>query len=104
MVVPLLYGSGIKTKVLSALSCGLPVLSNSIGIEGINVNSNSEYIHCENTNDFVEGIIRLYNNKDLYLKICKKSRDYMKYSYDMNKCAYQYQDILETALEYKKPL
>ena len=47
MVAPLLYGSGIKTKILSSLNAGLPVLTNSIGIEGINAHDKKEYLHCE---------------------------------------------------------
>ena len=35
LINPLLFGSGIKLKVLEALARGLPVLSTSVGLEGI---------------------------------------------------------------------
>lgn len=37
MLIPLLFGSGVKIKTLEALSRGLPILSTSYGVEGISV-------------------------------------------------------------------
>lgn len=34
---PIAYGSGIKTKILEALAMGLPVVTNTIGAEGLSV-------------------------------------------------------------------
>jgi glycosyltransferase involved in cell wall biosynthesis len=39
MLSPLLFGSGIKIKALDALRCGIPLITTSIGIEGIDVAS-----------------------------------------------------------------
>jgi len=35
MISPLLFGSGIKIKMLDALRAGLPVISTSVGVEGV---------------------------------------------------------------------
>ena len=35
MLAPFVYGTGIKTKVLEAMGVGVPVVTNSIGIEGM---------------------------------------------------------------------
>lgn len=51
MIAPLLFGSGIKIKVLDALGRGMPVISTSIGLEGIPVNSNSG---CHRVDDLTE--------------------------------------------------
>ena len=39
MIIPLLFGSGVKIKTLEALSRGVPILSTSYGVEGISVTS-----------------------------------------------------------------
>lgn len=57
-VAPLLLGAGIKVKVIEALSSGIPVLTNEIGIEGINANNGVEYFHCVSPDDY-EKTIRL---------------------------------------------
>lgn len=87
MVVPLLFGSGIKTKVLSAMACGLPVLSNDIGIEGIEVLSGKDYLHCETPQDYINALCELDNNKEKYLNICENSKMFMNENYNINKCA-----------------
>jgi glycosyltransferase involved in cell wall biosynthesis len=43
MVVPLLFGSGVKIKTLEALSRGLPVISTDFGVEGIPV---TDAVNC----------------------------------------------------------
>jgi glycosyltransferase involved in cell wall biosynthesis len=35
-VVPLRFGAGIKSKVVEALRCGLPLVTTSIGAQGLN--------------------------------------------------------------------
>jgi glycosyltransferase involved in cell wall biosynthesis len=37
MLSPLLFGSGIKIKVIDALRCGVPLISTAAGVEGIDV-------------------------------------------------------------------
>ena len=59
-VAPLRYGAGIKIKVLEAMSAGIPVLTNNIGIEGI---ENVDYYHCEKAEDYVNTIIRIIEGR-----------------------------------------
>ena len=42
MVVPLFIGSGQRVKIIEAFSKGMPVISTSIGAEGLN------YLHGDN--------------------------------------------------------
>lgn len=58
-VAPLVLGAGIKVKVLEALSSGIPVLTNEIGIEGIPAKDGEEYIHCETPEEYVSAIKKL---------------------------------------------
>lgn len=57
-VSPLLNGAGIKVKVIEALSAGIPVLTNDIGIEGIPAENGINYFHCLEPEDY-EQIVRL---------------------------------------------
>ncbi len=34
-VAPILYGSGVRVKILEAFACGIPVVSTSLGVEGL---------------------------------------------------------------------
>ena len=64
-VAPLTLGGGIKIKILEILSSGLPVLTNSIGIEGIDAVPNKDYLHCETPTDYEQTILLLLEDPQL---------------------------------------
>ena len=53
MVAPLLLGAGIKVKVIEAMSAGLPVLANSIAIEGIPAVDGKHYLYAETPEEYL---------------------------------------------------
>ena len=57
LVAPLLLGAGVKVKIIEALSSGVPVITNDIGIEGIDANDGVEYLHATEPVEY-ENIIR----------------------------------------------
>ncbi len=61
-VCPLLLGAGTKVKVIESLYSGIPVLTNSIGIEGINAENGKDYYHCELPEDYAATIEYIYSN------------------------------------------
>lgn len=61
-VSPLLTGAGIKVKNIEAISSGIPVLTNDIGIEGIPATDGKEYYHCTTPEDYSNIIHQLLNN------------------------------------------
>lgn len=56
LVAPLVLGAGVKIKIIEALSAGMPILTNSIGIEGIPARDGVEYLHCETAEEYIEAI------------------------------------------------
>ena len=62
-VSPLLTGAGIKVKVIEDLSAGIPILTNSIGIEGIPAEDGVSYFHCETAQDYAYFIKKFLNGE-----------------------------------------
>ena len=71
MIVPLRYGSGIKGKVTESLSHCLPVVTTSIGGEGLEFAINNALIIADNPKDFAEKTVEVYTNKDLWEQMSK---------------------------------
>lgn len=73
MLAPLRYGAGIKGKIIDAWMYGMPVVTTCIGSEGITQTS-LDNIHedtwggivADNIDDFANGAIELYTNKDTW--------------------------------------
>ncbi len=74
---PLLLGAGIKIKILEALSAGLPVLTNQIGIEGIPAEDGKEYFHCETAEEFAEKIDQIAGNQTDVERISRNARSFI---------------------------
>ena len=68
MVVPLVFGTGVKIKVIEALARGLPIISTSCGIDGLGLEPG---IHClveDDVSHFAAAMVRLLDpvlNADL---------------------------------------
>lgn len=74
-VIPLLRGAGIKIKSVEMLYSEIPLVSTSVGIEGIKVENGSEYLLAETSKEFISQINKLLNDKDLYWKIKKNLKE-----------------------------
>jgi len=72
-VAPLRYGAGMKGKIGQSLEYGLPIISTSIGIEGMNFEDKKDVLIADEAIDFAEKIVELYQNEIKWLQIQKNS-------------------------------
>ncbi|MBN1464039.1 MAG: glycosyltransferase family 4 protein [Paludibacteraceae bacterium] len=86
-VAPLKFGAGIKIKVLEAMSAGLPVITNTIGIEGIDAKNGIHYLHAETDKDFYNTIFYLLENRQQLMQIGENARKLTIKNHDF------YQDV-----------
>ncbi len=59
MVVPLRAGSGIKIKIVEAMMAGLPIVTTSIGAEGIDARHGEELMVADHAKDFARCTLEL---------------------------------------------
>lgn len=94
MVAPLLIGAGVKIKVIEAMSAGIPVLTNDIGIEGIPAKRDIEYFHCESSQDYINTINVLKNNDDLKKEISENEKLFISQQFNLEKSANALVDLI----------
>lgn len=92
MVAPLVSGAGIKIKILEALSSGIPVLTNHIGIEGIDAKNEVEYFHCEKSEEYLNIIEKIVEKRIAVDFISQNAKKMIKEQYDLN---YGYNCLIE---------
>lgn len=63
LAAPIQAGAGVKVKILEAMAMGVPVLTNDIGIEGIDAEDKKEYIHCTTPEDYEIAIRKIFDNE-----------------------------------------
>lgn len=94
MVAPLVSGAGVKIKVLEALSSGIPVLTNAIGIEGIYAEAGEEYLHCEVPEEYANMIRRLADRELDSELISRNSKSFIDREYNSEKSAEEFVEML----------
>jgi len=68
MVVPLRFGSGIKGKVIQAIQHSLPCITTDIGIEGLDLPSQSCVCIANKPEEFVRQIVALSTDQQFWSK------------------------------------
>ena len=83
VVVPLRYGAGVKGKVIEALYNGAPVVTTSIGAEGI---AEAESVMCikDAPEEFAEETVRLYQNPEALRELSRKTQNYIRRYYSVD--------------------
>jgi glycosyltransferase involved in cell wall biosynthesis len=68
-VAPLRYGGGIKGKIVSSLSYGVPVVATSIAAEGMGLRDGMDILVADDPNALAERIVSLYGDPDLWTRL-----------------------------------
>ncbi len=89
---PISYGSGVKTKILEAMAMGLPVITNSIGAEGIEAQDGVHFLVRNGAAETAQAVRLLLSDRALAERIGRNGQAlvFTKYSvertmYDMEK-------------------
>jgi len=86
-VVPLRAGGGTRIKILEAFAAGVPVVSTSLGAEGLDVRHGQHLLIADTPDDFAAACIRLVRDDALREKIIAAARNLQaeRYALDMLK-------------------
>ncbi len=96
MVVPLRYGAGVKGKIGTAFSYGLPVVSTRVGVEGMDLVEGRDYLGAESPEDWVRQIGRLSTDEPLWRALAEAGRRIVRERYSPARIAEQLRGIIET--------
>jgi O-antigen biosynthesis protein len=75
MVAPLRYGAGVKGKIGQSFEYFLPVVTTSIGAEGMFLENKRNAYISETADEFSKQIISLYKDKEIWSKLSDNSTE-----------------------------
>lgn len=79
---PILYGSGTRIKILEAAAYGKPVVSTTLGAEGLHLEDGNEIMVRDDPKSFAEACIQLLTNKSLAARMGQKARLVIEQEYE----------------------
>ncbi|MGZ4358267.1 MAG: glycosyltransferase family 4 protein [Gaiellaceae bacterium] len=94
LVVPLRVGGGTRLKILEALARGVPVVTTTLGCEGLELESGEDLLVADRAGDFAACIERLLDDDALSARLARKGRATVEERYDWR----QIGDLLERSL------
>jgi glycosyltransferase involved in cell wall biosynthesis len=82
VIVPLRFGSGTRLKILEALAMSRPVVSTTIGAEGLNASPGRHLLVADGPEDFAAETLRLLSRPALAAALGRQGREWVEANYD----------------------
>lgn len=82
LLAPIRVGSGTKFKILESMAIGLPVVTTSVGMEGIDVKKGEEIVVADDADGLAQGAIALLTDTDFYQRIALNAKRRIEEKYD----------------------
>ncbi len=98
-VIPLFVGSGTRIKAFEAMAMGRPVISTTLGIEGLDVTDGENFLRADDADAFAKAILALLANASLRATIAGAARKLMEERFSWSKVAAQFEAICLRALQ-----
>lgn len=82
---PIAFGTGIKTKILEAFAMGMPVITNSVGIEGIEAENGKHCIISDDSKELAVHLDELLHNEKKRNELARNAQQLAKDRYQWEK-------------------
>jgi polysaccharide biosynthesis protein PslH len=102
MLVPIRIGSGIRVKILDAMFHGIPVISTSVGCEGIPASNELEILIRDDSEGFADAIVRMAKDRELRERLASAGRDLVSKVYSPDQVRRQRDEIYQTMRSRKR--
>lgn len=84
MVIPILSGSGMRMKILEGAALSLPILTTSVGVEGIELNDKEGCLIKDDPKSFAKGLEELFQNRHMRKSIATQANNIFHQKYSIN--------------------
>jgi len=95
-IVPLQIGSGTRIKILHAMAMGLPVVSTSLGCEGLSATDGEHLLIRDDPESFADAVLKIRSDAELRNRLRLNGRRLVKQKYNWHKIFQQYENELLT--------
>ncbi|MCL4871493.1 MAG: glycosyltransferase [Anaerolineae bacterium] len=81
-IVPVRAGGGMRVKILNALAQGMPLVTTTLGCEGIAVTHEKDVLIADTPQAFAEAVLRLLTDRALAEQLGRRGRELIRTTYD----------------------
>lgn len=85
MVVPLLSGGGMRVKIIEGMGAARPVISTSIGAEGISCTHGENILLADTAREMADAILYSFDNQDEMQKMGQRAKNFVNEHYNVER-------------------
>ena len=97
-VAPHFTGPGTRTKLLEAMAAGLPIITTSVGIEGMKVQPGRDLLVADQPVDMIESIHTLLSSQSDRERFAHAARHMAEIWYDWSRCLWPLEPLYQNLL------
>jgi glycosyltransferase involved in cell wall biosynthesis len=98
-IVPVLFGSGTRYKILEALSMGRAVVSTTVGAEGLGLRDREHLVIADDPDAFADAIVELMSSPGLRSALAEAGREHVLARYDWGPLVSRMEEAWSAAVE-----
>jgi GT2 family glycosyltransferase/glycosyltransferase involved in cell wall biosynthesis len=102
-VAPLRYGAGMKGKNGHAMSHGLPIVTSSVGAEGMGLVDGRHALIRDDPDGFATAVVELYTQQPLWERISTNALDLVRRSWTPEAMQHRLYDLLHRTVWAQEP-
>lgn len=81
MVVPILSGSGMRMKILEGAALATPIVTTTVGVEGIGLTHGISCLQADTPQAFADALVRLMTDQSLRQQLCTAAQEIYENNY-----------------------
>lgn len=78
---PVFTGAGLRTKLLASAACSSPIVTTSIGCEGLGLRHGHDCLVADRAEDFAKAILSLMRNQDMAVKLANRAFEHGRHTF-----------------------
>jgi glycosyltransferase involved in cell wall biosynthesis len=101
-VIPLFVGSGTRIKAFEAMAMGRPIVSTSLGVEGLDLRHGETFLRADDGEAFANAILTLLDCGALRMRLAASARRMVEKNFSWRSVAQQFETICMDAIDARR--
>ena len=97
--VPIRIGGGTRLKLYEAMAMGLPVVSTTIGAEGLPLIDGEDILFRDKAEDFARAVIEIIKNKEMAVELGQRAAQRVRKDFGWQQVAHRFAKLCQETIE-----